>query len=282
MKTQMKNLALVLLLSISTIACSDQSGLSSSPTAGVVPEASAAALPSSTPAESRPSTTVESGAFKAVLLNKADFISTDATKKNVKLDEFLTNEDIFGTTFKVTHFTVVDMDSDEKPEVVLELTPSPSEHPEFYEVLHYMEGKVYGYIQVYRGLMALKTDGTFGFSGGVSHFGYGKLKFEPSASVMETVAEYMADEHAAVFTIGNKSVSEEAFRSFSIEQDGKKDAAWHAFSEENLNAMFASPEASFLSPFGERGRHRGTLLDTSLYEGYYRYIKSVIGVVRLL
>ncbi|MNC39993.1 hypothetical protein D3C75_886810 [compost metagenome] len=136
------------------------------------------------------------------------------------------------------------MDSDGKPEIVLELTPSLSEHPEFYEVLHYMEGNVYGYIQVYRGLLGLKADGTFGFSGGVSHFGYGKLKFDSSASQMEIVAEYTAYENAAVFTIGNKSVAEQAFRFFSKEQDEKTDVVWHEFSEENMNTMLDSPNGS--------------------------------------
>jgi hypothetical protein len=240
MKPQIKNMVLTLLLSISTIACSDHSGISGSPTVGTVPEASATIGPSSITAKSRASSFVESEAFKAVLLNKADFISTDATKKDVRLEEFLTNEDMFGATFKVTHFTVVDMDSDGKPEVVLELTPSLSEHPQFYEVLRYMEGDVYGYIQVYRGLLDLKADGTFGFSGGVSHFGYGKLKFDSSASQMEIVAEYTALENAVAFTINNKSVAEEAFRSFSKEQDEKKDVVWHELSEENMNTMLVT------------------------------------------
>ncbi len=54
------------------------------------------------------------------------------------------------------------MDGDKVREVVLEL--SVGNKPAFYEVLHYMDDTVYGYLIVYRGLEGLKEDGTFSYS----------------------------------------------------------------------------------------------------------------------
>ena len=110
--------------------------------------------------------------------NKAEFFSTD-NKKNVYLNDFLTNKEIYGTVFKVTHFTVLDMDGDKIPEVVLELTVG--NYVEFYEVLHYMNDKVNGYIQVLRGFENLKTDGTVRYSNSAFNNGYRKLSFETNA-----------------------------------------------------------------------------------------------------
>ena len=68
------------------------------------------------------------------------------------------------------HFTVLDIDGDKIPEVVLEL--SIGNNPQDFEVLHYMNGAVYGYNIAYRGLMELKTDETFRYSNGASDTGW--------------------------------------------------------------------------------------------------------------
>jgi len=174
-------------------------------------------------------------AYKAVLQNQVNFISTD-NKKNVSLNDFLTNKEIYGTIFKVTHFTVVDMDGDKIPEVVLEL--SPGNYPEFYEVLHYMNGKVYGYIRVLRGLERLKMDGTFGYSNGASDNGYGKLRFDSNACETDILgyseSSHNNDSTTISYFINNKPITKESFNSFMKEEDGKKDVVWYEFSQSNI------------------------------------------------
>jgi hypothetical protein len=173
-------------------------------------------------------------AYKAVLQNKVNFISTDDNKKE-NLNDFLTNGEIYETTFKVLHFTVLDMDGDKIPEIVLELTHGESNYPGFYEVLHYMNGSVYGYIQVLRGLENLKTDGTFRLSGGVSYYGYGKLRFESNACETDILGYYESSQNNDVITrnyfINNKPVTEESYNSFENEENGKKDVVWYEFSQ---------------------------------------------------
>ncbi|WP_157261819.1 hypothetical protein [Paenibacillus sp. A3] len=246
MKPKIMCLLLVFLLSISITACSnDKSSLnfnnsrnsSSDPT-------SSSSIPINNPSESKieniktqmPSEDNKNysvlEAYTAVLQNKVNFSSTD-NKKKVYLNDFLTNEEIYGTTFKVTRFAIIDLDGDKIPEVVLELTPG--KYPEFYEVLHYMEGSVYGYIQVYRGFQDLKSDGTFRYSNGVSNNGYGKLSFESNAYKTDILGyQNTSSDGTTTFFIKNKPVTEEAYNSFTKEEDGKKDVVWHEFSDKNI------------------------------------------------
>jgi len=179
-------------------------------------------------------------AYKAVLLNNAEFFSID-NKKKLSLDDFLTNKEIYGADFKVTHFTVLDMDGDEVPEVVLEL--AVDDNPAFYEVLHYMDDTVYGYNIVYRGLEDLKTDGTFQYSNGAADNGYGKLKFQLNAYETDILGYMKSSQNNDNITISyfvnNKSVTEESYNYFIKEQDQKKDVVWYEFSQKNVETELA-------------------------------------------
>ncbi len=175
-------------------------------------------------------------AYNAVLQNKAEFFSTD-NKKKLYLNDFLTNKEIYETVFDVTHFTVLDMDGDNVPEVVLEL--SVGGNPQFYEVLHYMNGTVYGYLIVYRGLTELKADGTFLFSGGAADSGVGKLEFDSTAYTTDKLGYSQSSQDgtnmAITYFINNQSAAKEAFDSFMNEQSGKKGADWYEFSQTNID-----------------------------------------------
>lgn len=154
MKSQIKCVLLMFLLSISITACSTNKSSSnlnndSSSSSNKISDTSVPTITSSahiTPSESKPENnkSLAMEAYKIVLQNKIEFYSTE-TKKKVYLNDFLTNNEIYGTTskIKINHFAVLDMDGDRIPEVVLGLTVD--ENPNFVEVLHYMNGEVYGY-----------------------------------------------------------------------------------------------------------------------------------------
>lgn len=177
-------------------------------------------------------------AYKAVLQNKTEFFSTDS-KKKLYLNKFLTNEEIYGAIFTVTHFTVLDMDGDKKPEVVLEL--SVNNKPQFYEVLHYMDDTIYGYLIVYRGLERLKADGTFSYSNGAADNGIGKLEFGSDA-FKTNILGYSKSSPGGVISyfINNKTVTIKSFDSFINEQSKKKDAVQYKFSQENIETKLSA------------------------------------------
>ena len=178
-------------------------------------------------------------AYKAVLQNKVNFFSQD-NKKNVYLNDFLTNEEIYGTIFKVTRFAVLDLDGDKTPEVVLELSVGNND-PMCFEVLHYVNGAVYGCNIVYRGLEELKADGTFMYSNGASDYGCGKLRFKSNACETDILGYCKSSESNNGITISyfinNKSVTEKSFNSFIQEEHEKKGATFYEFSQKNIESM---------------------------------------------
>ncbi|WP_238917445.1 lysozyme inhibitor LprI family protein [Clostridium sp. YIM B02555] len=186
---------------------------------------------------------LEIEAYKAVLQNKAEFFSTD-NNKDVYLNDFLSNEEIYGTVFKLTHFTVLDMDGDGIPEIVLELTVG--NYVEFYEVLHYMNNKVIGYIQVLRGFGNLKTDGTVHYSNSAFNNGYRKLNFKTNACEDYILGYHNTDDNNGnpirTYFIDDKPATEEAYNAFVKEQDEKKDVVWYEFSQENIETKITDSQ----------------------------------------
>lgn len=245
MKSRLMVIVLTVLLSAFMAACACKNS-NPDPNSGNVP---AATIPATSPSpdgdnEAQPQTPSDnepaSDPYQAVLLNNATFFSTDS-KKDVLLNDFLTNKELYETVFEVSRFAVLDMDGDQAPEVVLELTVQGN--PQFYEVLHMKDGTVYGYNIVFRGLLMLKADGTFSYSGGAADNGYGKLTFQPD-SYETTVLGYMEssqndDGMTISYYIDNQPVTEEAYGAFSKEQDAKEDVVWHEFSQANIEAELA-------------------------------------------
>ncbi|WP_353095616.1 hypothetical protein [Tissierella praeacuta] len=240
MKSRIMYILLVFLLSTSITACSgSKSDLNLNNSSSVNNSKDTDTSPSLDSKSEDTKTTNNSvlEAYKAVLLNNAEFFSVD-NKKKLSLNDFLTNKEIYGTILKVTHFTVLDMDGDDVPEVILEL--AVDNNPEFYEVLHYMDDTVYGYNIVYRGLEGLKTDGTFQYSNGAADNGYGKLKFQSNAYETDILG-YMEssqnnDDITISYFINNKSATKESYNSSIKEQDEKEDVVWYEFSQKNMEA----------------------------------------------
>ena len=241
MKPQIKCLILVFLLSISVTACSSNERKLRLNSRGSISsnKVSDTSAPASTPSDSKSENNTKDlamEAFKSVLQNKTEFFNTDY-KKNAYLKDFLTNNGVYETTFKLKHFAVLDMDGDKIPEVVLELTPG--DYVDFYEVLHYLNGKVYGHIYGIRSLGDIKADGTFAWAGSAAYNGYGKLKFKSDGSVTtDNIGYHDSKNNNGVVTttsfINNQSVTEKAYEAFIKEQDGKKKATFYDFSQENI------------------------------------------------
>lgn len=246
MKLRIVCVLLVLLLSASLTACSSSiDNLNPSNDGGSQISGTAVPTSSSSPSLSENTKTETPSiqdsaleAYKAVLQNGAEFYSVD-NKKELFLNDFLTNKEIYGAVFNGVRFTVLDMDGDSVPEVVVELTVD--NNPEFYEVLHYMDGAVYGYNIVYRGLEELKTDGTFYYSNGAADYGYGKLKFQSDAYEYDILGYTESSQNndgvtTISYFIDNQPVNEESFHAFAEEQIGKEDVVWHEFSQAIIEA----------------------------------------------
>lgn len=118
-------------------------------------------------------------------------------------------------------YAFLDLDGDGVEEAVYRR----GDYRGFY-VLRYWEGAVYGCEFSYRGMMALKTDGTFYASGGASSNGCGRLHFFDGAA---HEVEYFLWRFAPTqFTINGQGVSEAEYRRAEEVQAAKPDVVWRA------------------------------------------------------
>lgn len=174
-------------------------------------------------------------AYRDVLLDKAEFCYAHS-KEIMTLNQFLTgNDDVI---LKVLRFSVMDLDQNGTPEVILWLA---REIDEYYGsiVLRYQDGTVYGYEFVYRAMMELKYDGTFSFSSGASDNGFGMASFTEDTYVINKVT-YCQSEGADRFFVNNERATEDDFLAETYAQDAKPDAAWYDFTEENIELLLSS------------------------------------------
>lgn len=244
MKTKIIRILIAILLCISITGCSSAKN-NSSTNGNKISDTNVPPSPTSLDNDSEnketpmPSNNSVLEAYKAVLEDKTEFFSAD-NKKKLYLTDFLTNEEIYGTIFKVTHFAVLDMDDDKV--VVLEL--SVSDEPQFYEVLHYFNDTVYGYLVVYRGLEDLKADGTFLYSNDAADNGIGKMKFNEDAFETDILgyreSNQVGENLIISYFINNKPVAKESFDAFMNEQHEKKDVVWYELSQKNIETEFAT------------------------------------------
>lgn len=221
MKTKINIVLLICLLSISLSACATN-------------KTDSAKSSTFSPEETNP---LPTDTYKAVLQNQTGFINTDDNHE-VFLNDFLSRNSKYGGTYKVPRFTVLDLDGNQIPELVLELS---LDYPEQYEILYCCNGTVYGYNVVYRGFEMLKEDGTYSYANSASDVGVEKIScFKPDSIEKETLgyAQMASDgiNTEISYFIHDASVNKEAFDAFLDQQNEKKDMQWYEFSAENIEA----------------------------------------------
>ena len=109
--------------------------------------------------------------FRSVLRNETSFTFAPS-------QQIMTMQD-FGKRDLMTSFTVLDMEGDGVPELIVQ-----EEGPYFFKILRYDGEQLFCYDVPYRGMMDLKTDGTYCFSSGHQDHGIGKAVF--TEQTMET------------------------------------------------------------------------------------------------
>ena len=188
-------------------------------------------------------------AYKAVLQNKAEFVSTyDGKHMDIK---GLINSFYDTGTFSVAilRFAVVDLDNDGTPEVILW---EQRNGDDYYgsEVLRYHSGVVYGYEFWYRGFNQLKADGTFCFSSSASDSGFGTAQFTENAYSIDKITYSQSYDSNGTTTydsngnptisyfVNHESATRDEFESAFKKQGEKPDATWYDFTDDNKETVF--------------------------------------------
>ena len=161
-----------------------------------------------------------SGVLSCVLRGEDAFYDT-ATKQRAYLTDWLkTNE------MSVSKYSVIDLNGDGAPELVLWLNRGTNEHVGFL-VLYDKNNTVYAHLLYYRQFNNLKEDGTFDFSSGVSNHGIGRIDFEGDTYTIRKLAySESADNQNVSYFVDGKSVTKTAFEAYQNAQNSKPEAVW--------------------------------------------------------
>ena len=175
-------------------------------------------------------------AYKAVLRNEVAFCNV-VDKKKYTLKDL---KDESNASLEVISFTVVDMDSDGKPEVVLDFG-GPHNNV---VLLHYEDGKVYGVVIPYTYYLA--KDGTYNGSLQAWDFTYCKVtSITKDNYKVETLARVEAnsdrDGDNQRYYISELKVTKDKYDAFVqrlLDKRQENEATWHDFTDENIASAF--------------------------------------------
>lgn len=211
------------------------------PTEAPTPAAPAAASVSAAPAAAGHPVR---DAFAAVLAGEAGFFSTDADTE-LSLSELgrAVSADS-GITAQAVRFTILDLDGDGTPELILGLQVNGDENYGS-EILRWQDGTVYGYTLWSRAFGALKQDGTFSYSGGAADNGFGTMRFAAGTWSADWItysqSTFDVNNNMTVSYFVNGAAASEADFTAAIQlQSEKKDAVWSEYTQENLAAQLAA------------------------------------------
>lgn len=170
----------------------------------------------------------QTAAFQSVLRQSS--LVYDATDGNRERKIVYT---VSGNTFAPAYFSVVDLEQDEVPELVLWMTIEGNPYVG-YDVLRWEEGTVVSYSEVYRGLQGLKEDGTYSYSSGAFDHGVGLCAGFGEDGLNTTNLTWRSGEE---YFVNNCPASENQFNSALAAQDEKPDAVWYEYTNENIRKL---------------------------------------------
>ena len=173
----------------------------------------------------------------AAASNAAVFRNSDDERTSMNLSSFLESQSGGSSGVQVKNFSILDMNGDGIPEMVIEITRAGIKN-----VFHYEKGNLYGYTFYSRGMNALKKDGSFTASAGSAHTYFQKLRFIDGVCSFEVLAfsDVMteSEQYQEAFYIHGEAVSKEMFLAYWDDHDKKEDPEYHTFSVETIVADF--------------------------------------------
>jgi len=240
----------------------------------VSPVETTAAAPETAPPEQYPS---ELEAFRQILEEGGTFRAEDGESLDVsKIGLAMTPDEETAALFRVKCFTVLDLDGDDGLEMVLKLA-NQNDDCTGCVILRRQDGEVTGSTMYYRTFYDLKEDGSFGFSGGASDNGVGRLRYGAQGWETEVLAQQYNDGDQR-YEVGGAPADAEAFAAF-IEASGEKKAAvWYNSWDTYLRYREGAPGgyAGEMAAFGAVLAGEEVFYDTfrRCYQGYSELLES--------
>lgn len=172
--------------------------------------------------------------FRSVLRNETSFTF-------VPSQQTMTLQD-FGKKDLMTSFTVLDLEGDGVPELIVQ-----AEGPYYSMILRYDGGLLFGYEIPYRGMMDLKADGTYCFSSGHQDHGIGRASFTEQG--METNKLIWCQSVPTVndifptkcewFANGKPATEEDLTKAYDS-RAYLEDVRWYDYNDEMIDCLFGA------------------------------------------
>lgn len=190
------------------------------------------------------------GELETVLLEDGAFYDTDFGT-DTTLSRLLAENAPEGCQLEVESFAVIDLDRDSTAEAVLRLTLNPGSIYGYEVLCRSRAGTVCGFALTERQFLDLKDDGSFSYSGGISNSGFGFLFvsaadptdkpfwYTDPIAYMESCLDQDGMEYTDYY-LRYQSITQEEYQAALACQQGKKNADWYPFTQENLESFFSS------------------------------------------
>jgi len=153
------------------------------------------------------------------------------TAEDMSLMDYLTEEQFYDSTTMQLTFTVIDMDGDGTPEVIVNMSGF-----DIRIVLYYDEYIVYGFIFGFREMKDIKLDGSFDWSNSSATDGVRKLQFSRGDYDYINVASWESTDSGETISINGAPASQDEYDSFRATWSQKESVAWYDLSDTNIAA----------------------------------------------
>lgn len=169
-----------------------------------------------------------------VLNNEIKYISEE--NKEMLFSEYMkTFENTSSNASTTISYALIDLDNDSENEMVVAIDC----YDRFYLILNYEDENIYGFKDVGRGMISIKTDGTYMATGGAEVSAILKCKFDKTERITETLAE--SDTNS--WKVNGKKADNAEFLEYLTEFNNKKEIKFTTF-KENYNFNFDSSNSN--------------------------------------
>lgn len=159
------------------------------------------------------------GIYMSVLKDEKRYVSEE--NKETLFSEYMSRYE--GIDSKI-EYTLFDFDRDNENEMIIRI----SSFDGFYLILNYEDGSVYGFEDVYRGMITIKEDGTYVGSGGADVHAVCRCTFEKNKRVVEEIATSDWEK----YTVGGKTATKAEYdEAYEKECTSKKDVEFKTYAE---------------------------------------------------
>lgn len=157
--------------------------------------------------------------YMKVLNNEIKYINED--NKEILFSEYMKMHE--GSNDIRIEYSLVDLDNDSENEMVISI----KSYDGFYLILNNEDGTIYGFEDVIRGMISIKTDGTYMATGGAGIAAILKCKFDKTERITETLAE--SDRNS--WTVNGKKADNAEFLEYLTEFTDKEEVKFTTFND---------------------------------------------------